>query len=776
MAEGHSILSKIGNTPLVRLDKINPNPKVELWAKLEYFNPGGSVKDRPALNMIETAEADGRLTKDKIILEATSGNTGIGLALVAAAKGYRLLLTMAESASLERRKVLKALGAEILLTPAHLSTDGAIEEAYRLAREEPEKYFLVDQFNNPDNPAAHYKTTAPELWEQTGGRITHLVSALGTSGTAMGCSAWFREHHPQVKVVAMEPYYGHKIQGLKNMKESYRPGIFDKRMCDRIIHVEDEAAYEMARRLGAEEGVFCGMSSGAAVAAAVELCRELDSGLVVSIICDTGERYLSTPLFQVKEAPSFKLYNTLSREKEPFEPLTPGKVKMYSCGPTVSGYIHVGNCRRYVVADLLRRVLEAKGFEVEHVVNITDLSDTTINGSEEAGQELAQFTAHYTEEFFKDMAALRVKPASAYPKASEHVEDMIDLTQRLLNRGYAYEKMGSVYFDISRLRSYGSLSRVDLTKIKVGKTVDLDDYEKDNPRDFTLMKRTTLNELKRGIYWSTKWGNVRPSWHMECAAIAASHLGQRFDIHTSSADLIFPHHENTLAVGLAAFGNSLANYWVHNEPVTFRGHKVSDAEGHITTLRDLLEWGFEGREIRYWLLSTHHCKPLELSMRALKSARQAVKRLDSFVRRLAAARCDTVCVELDELLFQAKRRVNEALDDDLNIAHALAAVFTFVRRVNRLLDQGLLSQTQIEKVLNQMRDWNAILDVIDFPEPLGVTSLEAEAVEKLIAERDAARKARDFDKADKIRDELTSQGIELVDGPEGTVWFKTQSG
>ncbi|MBW1713924.1 MAG: cysteine synthase, partial [Deltaproteobacteria bacterium] len=542
-----SIIDLIGNTPLVRLQRLNPNPKVELWVKLEYLNPGGSVKDRPALNMIEAAEADGRLTKEKVILEATSGNTGIGLCLVAAAKGYRVLMTMAESASLERRKILTAFGAEIRLTPAHLSTDGAIEEAYRLAREEPDKYFLVDQFNNPDNVKAHVKTTGPEIRDQTNGRITHFVATLGTTGTIMSCSEYLKSKNTEVQIVAVEPFIGHKIQGLKNMKESYKPGIFDKNRCDRIVNVDDADAYEMARRLAREEGVFVGMSSGAAVWAALKLCQELEAGVVVTILPDTGERYLSTPLFEAVKPPALRLYNTLTRSKEPFRPLTPGQVKIYTCGPTAAGLIHVGNGRRYVVADLLRRTLESKGLKVEHVVNITDLSDKTIEGSEAAGEDLKTFTERYIEEFFKDIKSLRIKPASAYPKVSEHVAEMTDLAQRLVNRGYAYEKWRSLYFDISRLPSYGRLSNIDLSKIKVGKTVDLEEYEKENPRDFTLLKRSTLAELKRGIYWESQWGNVRPSWNLECAAMASAHLGERFDIHTSSVDLIFPHHENTLA-------------------------------------------------------------------------------------------------------------------------------------------------------------------------------------------------------------------------------------
>ncbi len=533
----------------------------------------------------------------------------------------------------------------------------------------------------------------------------------------------------------------------------------------------------MARRLAREEGVLAGMSSGAALHAATQLCRELEGGVVVAVAPDTGERYLSTPLFTVKKLPSFRLYNTLTRRKEPFESLRPGQVRVYSCGPSAAGYVHVGNCRRYVVADALKRYLVSKGFEVRHVVNITDLNDRTIAGSEAAGEDVKTFTERYAAEFLADMAALEVEPATAYPKSSEHVDEMISLTARLLSKGAAYEKMRSIYFDISRAPDYGRLSHVDVSKIKVGKTVDLDEYEKDNPRDFTLLKRSTLAELKRGIYWASEWGNVRPSWHLECAATAVAHLGDRFDIHTSAADLIFPHHENMLAIGQAAFGHAMADFWLHNEAVTYQGHKISESLGHVTTLRDLFNWSFAGREVRYWLLTTHYRKPLELSLRALKSARQAVRRLDEFVRRLqqAAAASNQACLELDQHLFEARTGFDQAMDDDLNTPRALAAIFIFVRRVNGFLDGRLLSRAQIQKVLDQMKAWDEVLKVIDFEQAAkdqapAASKLDRAAVEALVAARDEARRQKDFAAADDIRDRLAEKGVRLIDGPQGTRW------
>jgi len=292
-----NILKLIGNTPLVEIKKLNPNKKVRIFAKLEFFNPGGSVKDRIALFMIEGAEKRGELNKNKIILEGTSGNTGIGLALVCAVKKYKLLLTMPESTSLERRKILKAFGAEVLLTPAKKGTDGAIEKAYEIARKN-KKYWLADQFNNPDNWKAHYYGTAEEIWQDTHGKITHFFAGMGTSGTLMGISKRLKKYNPKIQIIGIEPFLGHKIQGLKNMKEAYKPGIFDKSYLDEKINIRDKDAFEMAKLLVKKEGIFVGMSSGAAMFAALKKVKEIKKGLMVVLLPDSGERYLSTELWQ----------------------------------------------------------------------------------------------------------------------------------------------------------------------------------------------------------------------------------------------------------------------------------------------------------------------------------------------------------------------------------------------------------------------------------------------------------------------------------------------
>ncbi len=752
-----SILDNIGHTPLVEIKRLNPNPNVTLLAKLEYFNPGGSVKDRIAKSMIEAGEASGALTPDKIVLEATSGNTGIGLALVCAVKGYRLLLTMSESASIERRKILQAMGAEIRLTPDHLGTDGAIEEAYQLAREQPESYFITDQFNNEANCRAHYNGTGPEIWEQTAGKITALIATMGTTGTLMGLSKRLKEYNPEIRIVGVEPYLGHKIQGLKNMKESYQPGIYEKDRIDKKLNIDDEAAFEMTRRLAREEGIFAGMSAGAAMAVAIQEVSSMSDGVVVVVLPDGGERYLSTPLFAIQEETTLRLYNPLTRSKEPFAPLQPGKVSIYSSGPTVHDRIHIGECRRFVLADLVRRYLESKDFAVTHIVNISDLNDKTIHGAEQADMPMKPFTDKNLQAFMEDTEILGIKPATQYPRASEHVEDMVTLTERLMEKGFAYEKLRSVYYDISRYPDYGQFSGVDLDKIKLGSTVDLDEYEKDNPRDFTLFKRAKLSELKRGIYTKTDWGQVRPSWHIESVAIAMKYLGETFDIYTSGRDLIFPHHENEIAVSGALNGKPLARYWILNEMVMSEGKKA-DRSADVLDIRELIERGYHGRVIRYWLLSNHYRMPLNLSDEALDQSRQAIRRLDECISSLRGVEGGRPFAEIEQLLYDLKTGFADAMDDDLNVSSVMATIFQVVRQVNRLIMQGDLDQAGARRITDAFKRVDAVLNIFEFEQ-----EAQDEKAQELIAERKEARQRKDWELADQLRERLGAMGVEVKD-------------
>ncbi len=292
-----NILGAIGHTPLVRINRLNPKPEIPLYAKLEGFNPTGSIKDRIALKMIEQAEEDGALIKGKTIIEPTSGNTGIGLAMIGAVKGYDVEIVMSEAVSVERRKMIEAFGGKITLTDPNQGTDGAIRKAHQLVRDNPDKYFMPNQFSNEYNKLAHYYTTANEIWDETGGRVTHVVSAIGTSGTIMGVGMGLKNKNPDIKIVEAQPVRNHYIQGLKNMQEAIVPEIYDPSKIDRCVMIESENAFDMARQIVHQEGIFVGMSSGAAMLAALETIREIDAGVVVVLFADRGEKYLSTNLF-----------------------------------------------------------------------------------------------------------------------------------------------------------------------------------------------------------------------------------------------------------------------------------------------------------------------------------------------------------------------------------------------------------------------------------------------------------------------------------------------
>jgi len=763
-----SIIEGIGNTPLVEICRLNPNKKVKIFAKLESANPGGSIKDRTALYMIENAEKRGELTPAKTILEATSGNTGIGLAMIAAAKGYKLSLTMSEAASEERKKILRAMGAELHFTPAAQGTDGAIEVAYRMLRENPDKYFGTDQFNNEDNVAAHYYGTAQEIWEQTDSAVTMVVSSLGTTGTAMGISKRLKELNPEIKIIGVEPYLQHKIQGLKNMRESYRPGIFDKARLDEKVNILDEDAFEMSRRLTREEGILAGMSSGAAMFIAAQKAKLLEEGLIVVIFPDSGERYLSTELFSFKEDIStFSLYNILKRRKDLFKPIKADEVRMHTCGPTVHDAPHLGNYRRLVVSDLICRYLIYKGYRVKHVLDIVDLTDKSIKGSEREGMDLSEYSNKYLKIFLEDTQFLNIHQDNIYVKASENIEEMLKIVEKLVDKNYAYEKLHSVYYDISKLADYGLLSNIDLGKTRLGKTIDLDEYEKDHPMDFALLRRANLGELKRGIYYKTKWGNVRPGWHLECAAISNKYLGATYDIHVSGADETFPHCENILAINKAISGRSGANYWINAELILVDGKKMSRSLNNALPLVQLRQDGYSGRDIRFFLLAMHYRKPVNYSEGALQTAKNTVKKIHTFICRLNAVNNDKEdgFAEIDQLIYDLKHDFVAALDDDLNIAGALAALFNFIGKVNFPLTQGMINKSNARKILAALENINEVLGVMDFD----VQVAQGE-ISELIDKREAARGAHNWEEADSYRAQLAELGVDVLDTSQGVVW------
>ena len=393
--------------------------------------------------------------------------------------------------------------------------------------------------------------------------------------------------------------------------------------------------------------------------------------------------------------------------------------------------------RRLVVADLLHRYLSFRGFKVRQVVSLIDLDDRAMAGAAAANQNLQEFTGHFRQEFFRDMQALRIQGDVLYPLASDHIDDMVDLTRKLLERGYAYEKLRSVYFDISRFKDYGRLSGVDLSKIRVGKTVDLDEYAKENPRDFTLLKRAKLAELKKGLYYTTPWGQVRPSWHLESAAMALKHPGETVDFHVGSVESLFPHDENENALFTAATGKPKARAWLHCEQVLKDGHPLKEAG--LVTVRDLMAQGYRGEEVRYFLLAAHYRKPLAVSGTNLKATAVARARLDHFLERLALITGEApLTPAIEERLFLLKKECVAALDDDLNISRVLSALFAAVGEFHTDIDHGRLGHAAAAAILTRFQELDEVLGVMNLAPPAEAGD---EGIEALLTAREEARKS-----------------------------------
>ncbi len=719
--------------------------------------------------MIEEAERKGILTPDKIVIEASSGNTGIGLALVCAVKGYRCMIAMSEAASIERRKIMKAYGAEIILTPAHKGTDGAIEKVYELARTYPEKYFCTDQFNNPANWLAHYRGTAPEIWRDTKGRVTHVVCGLGTTGTAMGIARYFKDHNLNVKVIGIEPTVGHKIQGLKNMTESYLPGIYDRSLLSQVIMVDDDEAFYWTKWLAKKEGLFVGISSGAALAGALKLAENLEKGFIVVIFPDGGERYLTTSLwnFERETEKEEKLYffNTLSSKKEGFGEVKRGEVKIYTCGPTLNLTPHIGFYRRMLTSDILKRWLIFKGYKVFHVVNLTDFDDKTINRAIEKGKKLADLTSEVEREFFRDLKWLKILPANVYPKVTQYLQKMIEMALELKSRGLAYERFSSIYFDVSRFPEYGKLSKIDLKAYRKEKFTESESYGKEEPCDFALVKKVSIRELKEGYYVDTPFGKVRPTWHIHCACLALETLGEEFDFFTSGMDLIFPHHENTRAVLKAFTSKEPVKFWLHTNLVYLNGKKMSSS--FRVTIEDLKKRGFSGKDLRFWFLRTHYRNPLNFSWEALEEARKIRLKLSRNLSTLMVAEKDEREDEkVKKILEKFKKSWEGALSNDLNTPLAISSFITFLKELIIYANSsGKLPF--YEKVWDEILAFNWVLNILSFPE-----KAREKEVLSLFEKWEEMRREKHFEEADKIREELEKRGYFIGKAGESFFLFK----
>ncbi|MFI5119732.1 MAG: cysteine--tRNA ligase [Thermoanaerobaculia bacterium] len=500
---------------------------------------------------------------------------------------------------------------------------------------------------------------------------------------------------------------------------------------------------------------------------------------------------------------TLRLYNTLTRSLEEFQPVRPGKVGLYTCGPTVYNRVHIGNLRTFVWEDVMCRVFRALSFETTQIMNLTDIDDKTIRGAVEAGLPLREFTAGHIATFFEDLGTLGVVPATLYPRATDHIPEMVALVKKLAARGHTYESDGSVWFRIATFPAYGRLSKIDLSAVKRGTRVADDEYEKEDVRDFAVWKAAKEGEPESAA-WPTELGRGRPGWHLECSAMSMKYLGETLDIHTGAVDNIFPHHENEIAQSEGATGKTFVRYWLHAEHLLVDGEKMSKSKGNFYTLPDLLVKGFSPRAIRYLLVSVPYRMKLNFTLEGLRGATSAVERLESLDLRLRE-REGRVEKEKEEISLKvntpetaggvfaervsaARLAVFEALEEDLNTAGALGALFSFVKATNVDLEAGHLSASDAAAARGLLREiGGGIFGVLagtatsagGSPDPsspskkseiFGSSGEDEAWILDRIEARKQARKARDFKAADAIRDELLGKGIVLEDTPQGARW------
>lgn len=467
-----------------------------------------------------------------------------------------------------------------------------------------------------------------------------------------------------------------------------------------------------------------------------------------------------------------KLFNTLTRSKEPVEG---SSLRIYSCGPTVYNYAHIGNFRSYLFADVLNRTLKLAGYQVEHAMNLTDVDDKTINGAIELTKKepgkyadlksaLAAYTAPYTEAFFADLKTLNVVKFDHHPRATDFIPAMLDLVERLIQNGVAYEQDGSVYYRIGEKKDYGKLSRVDLEKNKTGTRYNTDEYDKDDVRDFVLWKA----ESKDGVHWHSAHGDGRPGWHLECSAMIHEIFKGGIDIHTGGVDLIFPHHENEIAQSEAGYGAEFVKHWVHCEHLLVDNRKMSKSAGNFYTLRDLLQQGKRPEVIRYFLLSAHYSQKVNFTAEALHQAEAGVEKFYSLWQRLTRVKKNSAQADAEfaKTSTEARAKFTAELCDDLNTPRALAVVHEYIRAANAFADamQDAVAEADADEMTQTLRHFDKVLGLLDLIPKTGVSG----DLQALLDERNAARAAKDFKRADELRDQLLKAGYKILDTKTGS--------
>jgi cysteinyl-tRNA synthetase len=467
-------------------------------------------------------------------------------------------------------------------------------------------------------------------------------------------------------------------------------------------------------------------------------------------------------------AMALRFYNTLTQQVEPFAPLHGNVVRMYTCGPTVYNFVHIGNLRTFTFQDILRRWLQARGYQLDHVMNITDVEDKIIRNAAAEHKSIAEYTAVYTQAFLDDIATLRLQQPERWAKATDHIDDMAVAIEKLRDLGFTYVSEGSVYYRIANFPSYGKLSHNDFSGIRSGARVDVDEYDKADARDFVLWKAQKDGEPA----WQTPLGPGRPGWHIECSVMAMKYLGETLDIHTGGVDLTFPHHENEIAQSEALTGKPFVRFWLHAEHLSIDSQKMSKSLGNFYTLRDLIGMGYTPEVIRYQLAAVPYRKKLNFTFDGLKAAATSIDRLRNYKLRLETAKlADGVNEKLIARTSIATEAFDDALDDDLNTAEALAAVFEYVRDTNTAMDAGEFLDGNKPAALEFLIRFDSVFDIL---KPTAIADGLSDAdIEAKIAERNAAKKSKDFARADQIRKDLLALGIVLEDTKEGVRWKRS---